>query len=68
VATLWQLAWDDDRLSCAVYKAGRGLEMRLESGSRTILAEPFELGPRMLARAQALRRSLKRRGWQDVAG
>ena len=67
VATLWQLAWNDDLLSCAVYKAGGGLEMRLESGRRTIFAEPFELGPRMVARTQALRRSLMRRGWKDRA-
>jgi hypothetical protein len=68
VATLWRLAFDGDRLSCAVYRASTGLEMRLETGRRTILAEPFDLRPRMLARVQALRRSLKRRGWQDAAG
>ena len=65
VATLWRLAWNDDRLSCAVYRAGGGLEMRLETGTHTILTEPFELRPRVLARMQALRRSLKRRGWED---
>jgi hypothetical protein len=68
VASLWQLAWNDDRLSCAVYRIGEKLEMRLESGTRVVLAEPFEIKPRMLARAQALRQSLKRRGWQDFAG
>lgn len=68
VATLWRLAWNDDRLSCAVYRAHGGLEMRLETGTHTILIEPFELRPRVLARMQALRRSLKRRGWQDFGG
>lgn len=68
VATLWRLAWNDDRLSCAVYRRRDKLEMRLETGGRTILTEPFEIRPRMLARMQALRRSLKRRGWQDFAG
>ena len=67
MATLWRLAFDGDRLSCAVYRARTGLEMRLETATQTILTEPFELRPRMLARVQALRRSLKRRGWQDSA-
>jgi hypothetical protein len=67
LAMLWQLAWDKDRLSCKVYRAEKGLEMRLETGTRTIFAEPFQLGPRMLARLQALRRSLKRRGWQEFS-
>jgi len=65
VALLWNLAWNGDRLSCAVYRSRAGLEMRLESDTRIILAEPFELSPRMLARTNALKRSLKRRGWQD---
>jgi hypothetical protein len=60
------MTYKDDRLSCAVYKAAVGLEMRLETGTGTILAEPFEMRPRMLARLQALRRSLRRRGWEDV--
>lgn len=68
VAMLWQLAWRENRLSCAVYRAGDGLEMRLEDGKRTLFAEPFELGPRMVQRTQALRRSLMRRGWREFAG
>jgi hypothetical protein len=66
VATLWQLTWNDDRVSCAIYKAGKGLEMRVETATRILFAEPFELGPRMIARVQALRQSLKRRGWQEL--
>lgn len=66
LATLWRLAWKDDLLACVVYREERGLQLRLESASATILSEPFELQPRMLARSQALRRSLKRRGWQDL--
>ena len=65
---LWQLTWNDDLLSCAVYKSSKGLEMRLEAGSRTLFAEPFELGPRMVQRTQALRRSLMRRGWKELEG
>jgi hypothetical protein len=65
VATLWQLAWDDDRLSCTVYRNTDGLQLRLESSTATILSEPFELQPRALARMQALRESLKRRGWRE---
>jgi hypothetical protein len=65
VATLWQLAWDDDRLSCIVYRHTDGLQLRLESPKAIILSEPFELQPRAFARMQALRESLKRRGWRD---
>lgn len=65
LATLWQLAYNDDRISCAVYRDGEKLEMRLETRSETILIEPFEIRPRVLSRVEALRRSLKRRGWAD---
>jgi hypothetical protein len=65
IATLWQLVWDDERLCCAVYRSHRGLELRLESGTRTLLSEPFELQPRMVSRTEALKRSLKRRGWRE---
>lgn len=67
VARLWDLSWDGDRLSCTVYRAGRGLEMRLETGATTILVEPFVLRPRVLARMDALKRSLQRRGWREPA-
>lgn len=68
LAMLWQLAWKGNLLSCAVYRAGDGLEMRIEAGKRTLFAEPFDLGPRMVQRTQALRRSLMRRGWQELEG
>jgi hypothetical protein len=67
VAKLWQLAWNGDSLSCAVYRSGKGFEMRLESARGTLLTEKCDLRPRALARMQALRRSLKRRGWEDQA-
>lgn len=67
MATLWRLVFNGDSLSCAVYRAGGGLEMRLETPTRTVLAERCELRPKTLWRMQALRRSLKRRGWQDRA-
>jgi hypothetical protein len=64
VATLWALSWNGDRVSCAIYRSGAGtLEMRLQSGATTILTEPFDLGPRAVARTTALKRSLERRGW-----
>lgn len=66
VAVLWQLAWNDDRLFCTVYKNHDGLHLRVESADAVIVSEPFDLQPRMFARTQALRASLKRRGWQDV--
>ena len=66
LATLWQLAWNDDRVFCTVYRCGTGLQLRVESATSVIVTEPFDLQPRALARTQALRASLKRRGWQDV--
>ena len=65
VATLWRLRWKDDHLSCVVYRDGEGFEVRLESPTAIIFAEPFELQPRALARTQSLRDSLKRRGWEE---
>ena len=65
LATLWQLALDDERLICTVYRDRDGLQLRVESPTSIILAEPFDMQPRMLARTQALRESLKRRGWRD---
>ena len=65
IATLWKLAWKDDRVTCAVYRRDGALQLRLESATATILNEPFDLEPRMLARSRALRNSLKRRGWHD---
>ena len=65
IATLWQLAWNDERLCCAVYRSGAGYELRLESATRTVLTEPFDLQPRMISRTNALKRSLKRRGWRE---
>jgi hypothetical protein len=65
IATLWQLAWNGNRLSCVVYRSSKGLELRLESGTRTLLTQPFELQPRKLSQTEALKRSLKRRGWRE---
>ena len=42
-----------------------GFQMRLESATTVILAESVELQPRTFARTQALRASLKRRGWRE---
>ena len=66
VATLWRLTWNGDLLPCSANPAGEGLELRLESAAAVILAEPFELQPRALAKTQSLRESLKRRGWQEL--
>jgi len=65
VATLWQLVLNDDRVFCTVYRHGAGLQLRVESPTAVIVSEPFELRPRTFARTQALRDSLKRRGWKD---
>ena len=65
LATIWQLAWKGDRLSCAVYRRGTQMHLQIESPSAVILTEHFDLQPRALARAHALRDALKRRGWED---
>jgi hypothetical protein len=65
VATLWQLTFNDQRLCCNIYRDGQALQLRVESPSAVILNEPFDLMPRMLARTQALRASLVRRGWRE---
>ena len=68
LATLWNLAWQGDRLTCVVYRGGDGrMQLCVESADAVVIDERFELQPRMLARAQALRAALKRRGWEDVS-
>jgi hypothetical protein len=66
VATLWQLALDGNRVFCTVYRHETGLQLRIESPTAVIFSERFELQPRTFARTQALRDSLKRRGWKDL--
>jgi hypothetical protein len=66
VATLWSLAWDHERLSCAVYRDGEHLQLRVQSPHAVIVSEHFDLQPRALARAHALREALKRRGWIEA--
>ena len=66
VATLWQLAWvDDSVLACCVYRNGADLQLRVQSPTAVVVCESFDLQPRAVARAHALRESLKRRGWVD---
>ena len=66
IATLWQLALNDDRLFCTIYRHDDGFQLRVESATRVILTERVELQPRTFARTQALRASLKRRGWKET--
>jgi hypothetical protein len=71
--TLWHLTWSDpaapdasrERVSCSVYHSASGMELRIESATHVILAEPFDMQPRALARTRALRESLKKRGWKE---
>jgi hypothetical protein len=65
IATLWQLAWNDERLFCTIYRHKDGFQLRVESATSVIISEPIEIQPRALARTEALRASLKRRGWRD---
>jgi hypothetical protein len=66
VARLWELEWNADKLSCAIYRQGTGLQLRVESAVAVIVTERFDMQPRALARARALREGLKRRGWRDA--
>jgi hypothetical protein len=67
IATLWRLVWNENRLACAIYRDASGrMELRIESPTAVIVTEAFEVQPRAMARAQALRESLKRRGWQEA--
>jgi hypothetical protein len=65
LATLWKLTWDKSLLACVVYRTTHGLRLKIESSDAVILSEGFDLEPRELARARALRDALKRRGWQE---
>ena len=66
LATLWHLAWDDARLACVIYRANGAMQLKIESEKAVVMTQPFELQPRALARAHALREALKRRGWRDA--
>ena len=66
VATLWNLMFNGNRVSCVVYQGSHGMELRVESPAGIIHSEPFDMQPRTLARTRALRESLKRRGWIEI--
>ena len=63
VATLWELAWNGNQLSCVVNRTNDGFELSVESPTAVVITERFDLQPRAMARAHALRDALKRRGW-----
>lgn len=65
LATLWTLAWDDDRLTCVVYRTATGMRLTIETADAEVHSEGFDLQPRALRRARALGDSLRRRGWRD---
>ena len=66
VSTLWNLTFNEQQISCVVYRGVNGLELRLQSPTAVILSQPFEMEPRALAKTRALRDSLKRRGWEEI--
>jgi hypothetical protein len=66
IATLWQLAFNENQLSCAVYRQDQRFQLRVESPTAVIVSEAFDLQPRALARARALSEALKRRGWIEL--
>jgi hypothetical protein len=66
IATLWRLTGDGATIACLVYRMSDGFELSVESAAATIVREPFMLEPRALSRAEALRQSLRRRGWQEA--
>lgn len=63
LATLWNLTWKESSLSCAVYRTPDGLRLTIESPTAVIVTERFDIQPRAVSRAEALRDSLVRRGW-----
>jgi hypothetical protein len=66
LATLWRLAWEGNHLTCVVYNTHDGMQLSIESPEAVVIREKFDLQPRALARARALREALKRRGWHDT--
>jgi hypothetical protein len=66
IATLWRLTGDNATIACLVYRMSDGFELAVESPAATIVRERFMLEPRALSRAEALRQSLRRRGWRDA--
>lgn len=42
------------------------MTLNVESPTAVIVSEPFDMQPRSLQRAQALRDALLRRGWLEV--
>lgn len=66
VATLWHLSWQNEQLSCVVYRKGDAMTLNVESPTAVIVSEPFDMQPRSLQRAHALRDALLRRGWLEV--
>ena len=59
VAVLWELDWDDTRLSCAVYRHQNGFQLRVTSPTAIIVAEQFAL---VAASAGAGARAARRTG------
>ena len=66
MTVLWQLAWEEQVLSCAIYRTAAGMELRLESPHAVVLAVPCGMQPRLVARLERLKATLKRHGWQDA--
>ena len=65
IATLWQLAWNGNHLSCVVNRTEHGFELSVESPTAVVITERFDLQPRAVSRANALRDALRRRGWTE---
>lgn len=61
------MSLNENEISCAVYRQDNRFQLRVESPTATIISEPFDMQPRAMARAHALRESLKRRGWTEAA-
>jgi hypothetical protein len=66
VATLWRLTWGDASLQCEVYRTGEEFFLSVESAVAVVVTERFDMNPRGVTRAHALRDALKRRGWVEA--
>ena len=65
VTVLWRLSWEEQTLSCAVHRTEGGFELRLESPTGVVLAVPYDIRPRLMARFDRLKATLKRHGWRE---
>lgn len=64
LAVLWRLiAYTDRSVTCRVFEAPQGLELRVERDGEVHLSEVHADQPSLLARSSELRNALVEKGW-----